>query len=183
MLFMRPYYALLVVILLVMAVATPVYGEQNNTQNQTEAKAEKETISADDDEPGEEEKKKRKSFWERQKEKDPNRGRILPIPVFITEPAIGDGLGLVLAYFHPKKTVSNKDRLASLESIGNASSEQEPPPTVTGVFGAYTSNETATAGAGHMNTFKDDHIRFTAVAAWANVNSTFYLGFYHLPGS
>jgi len=173
-LFMRPFYALLVIALLVIAVATPVFGEQDNTQNQTEAKAEKESVSADD-EPGEEEKKKRKSFWERQKEKDPNRGRILPIPVFITEPAIGDGLGLVLAYFHPKKAVSNKDRMASLESIGNASSEQEPPPTVTGIFGAYTSNDTAAAGAGHMNTFKDDHIRFTAVAAWANVNSTFYL--------
>ncbi len=175
-LFMRPFYALLTVTLLVIAVATPVFGDQDNTQIQTEteAKTETETISADD-EPGEEKKKKRKSFWERQKEKDPNRGRILPIPVFITEPAIGDGLGLVLAYFHPKKAVSNKDRLASLESIGNASSEQEPPPTVTGVFGAYTSNETAAAGAGHMNTFKDDHIRFTAVAAWANINSTFYL--------
>ncbi len=170
----RAYNTLLVVTLLAIAVATPVFGEQDNTQNKTEAKTEKETISADD-EAGKEEKKKRKSFWERQKEKDPNRGRILPIPVFITEPAIGDGLGLVLAYFHPKKEVSNKDRLASLESIGNASSEQEPPPTVTGVFGAYTSNETAAAGAGHMNTFKDDHIRFTAVAAWANVNSTFYL--------
>ena len=32
--------------------------------------------------------------------KDPNRGRILPIPIFITEPAIGDGLGLALTYFH-----------------------------------------------------------------------------------
>ena len=68
-LFMRPFYALLVIALLVIAVATPVFGEQDNTQNQTEAKAEKESVSADD-EPGEEEKKKRKSFWERQKEKD-----------------------------------------------------------------------------------------------------------------
>ena len=170
---MRPFYALLVITLLAVAVATPAYAEQNNTQNQPEEKTEKESISADEE--AGEEKKKRKSFWERQKVKDPNRGRILPVPVFITEPAIGDGLGLVLAYFHPKKAVSNKDRLASLESIGNASSEQEPPPTVTGVFGAYTSNKTAAAGAGHMNTFKDDHIRFTAVAAWANVNSTFYL--------
>jgi hypothetical protein len=170
---MRPSYALLVVTLLVLAVATPAYAEQNNSQIQPETKAEKEPISADD-EPGEKEEEKRKSFWERQKAKDPNRGRILPIPVFITEPAIGDGLGLALAYFHRKKDVSNKDRLASLDSISSVSSDQEPPPTVTGVFGAYTSNETAAAGVGHMNTFKDDHIRFTVVAAWANVNSTLY---------
>jgi len=109
------------------------------------------------------------------KYKDPNRGRILPIPVFITEPAIGDGLGLALAYFHPKKTVSDKDRLASLESISKVSYEQDPPPTVTAAFGAYTSNETAAFGAGHVNSFKDDHIRFTGAAAWANVNSTFYV--------
>ena len=72
------------------ALATPVYGEQDDTQNIVEA--EKETASTDD-----EPEEKKKSFWERQKEKDPNRGRLLPIPVFITEPAIGDGLGLVLA--------------------------------------------------------------------------------------
>jgi hypothetical protein len=165
---MRNFCALLTLILMATALATPVHGEQINTQSTAEA--EKETASAED---GSE--KKKKSFRERQKEKDPNRGRILPIPVFITEPAIGDGLGIALAYFHPKKAVSDQDRVATLETIGNAASEQEPPPTVTGVFGAYTSNDTAAAGAGHMNTFKDDHIRFTAVAAWADVNSTFYV--------
>ena len=107
--------------------------------------------------------------------KDPNRGRFLPIPIFITEPAIGDGMGLALAYFHRAKQTPEETAMASPVSIGNASREQAPPPTVSGVFGAYTSNETAAVGAGHMNTFKDDHIRFTAVAAYADVNSTFYI--------
>ena len=31
------------------------------------------------------------------KVKAPNRGRILPIPIFITEPAVGEGLGVALA--------------------------------------------------------------------------------------
>ena len=158
---------------LVITVTTPVFGEQKDIQSENGIEVEKEEISTETEE--EEKPAKRKRFWERQKEKDPNRGRFLPIPVFITEPAIGEGLGVVLAYFHPKKEVSNKDRLASLESLGGASSEQEPPPTVTGIFGAYTSNDTAAAGVGHMNTFKDDHIRFTGAAAWANVNSTFYI--------
>ena len=173
LLFMRFSHVLCLGALLAIASPSPVFGEQDNDPDISEVEVEKESTSTEGD--AEEEPEKKKSFWERQKEKDPNRGRILPIPVFITEPAIGDGLGLAIAYFHPKKGVSNKDRLASLESLGNASSDQEAPPTVTGVFGAYTSNETAAAGVGHMNSFKDDHIRFTGIAAWANVNSTFYL--------
>lgn len=108
------------------------------------------------------------------KAKDPNRGRILPIPIFITEPAIGEGLGLVLAYFHRNKQAP-ENKIASPTSIASASHEQKAPPTVTGVFGAYTSNETAAAGVGHMNSFKDDHIRFTGVIALADIKSTFYL--------
>jgi len=109
------------------------------------------------------------------KVKDPNRGRILPIPVIITEPAVGEGLGLALAYFHRSKDSLNGTSIASPDSISEASKDQAPPPTVTGVFGVYTSNETAAAGIGHMNSFRDDHIRFTGVAAFANVNSTFYI--------
>ena len=109
------------------------------------------------------------------KAKDPNRGRFLPIPIIITEPAIGEGLGLALTYFHRSKDTPNKKTVASPGSIGQASKEQTAPPTVTGVFGAYTSNETAAGGIGHMNTFRDDHIRFTGVIGVADVNSTFYV--------
>jgi len=109
------------------------------------------------------------------KTKDPNRGRFLPIPIFITEPAIGDGLGIALAYFHRAKEAPDEEAFASPGSIGHASKEQEPPPIVTGIFGAYTSNDTAAGGIGHMNSFKDDHIRFTGVVGLANVNSTFYV--------
>ncbi len=109
------------------------------------------------------------------KPKDPSRGRFLPIPIFITEPAIGEGLGLALAYFHRQKDPSGKKTLASPNSIGDISREQAPPPTVTGVFAAYTSNKTAATGVGHANTFKDDHIRFTGLVALADVKSTFYL--------
>ena len=111
----------------------------------------------------------------KKKVNDPNRGRFLPIPIVITEPAIGEGLGLALAYFHRPKDGLESKTVASPGSIGHASKEQAPPPTVTGVFGAYTSNETAAGGIGHMNTFKDDHIRFTGVVGVADINSTFYV--------
>jgi len=107
--------------------------------------------------------------------KDPNRGRFLPIPIFITEPAIGEGLGLAVAYFHPTKDSPVGAALASPASIGGISKEQAAPPTMTGVMAAYTNNDTVAAGIGHMNSFKDDHIRFTGLVALADVNSTFYL--------
>jgi hypothetical protein len=108
-------------------------------------------------------------------QEDPNRGRLLPIPIFITEPAIGEGLGLALTYFHRKKDVNERAALASLDSVAGAANEQTPPPTVTAAFGAYTSNDTAAVGVGHMNSFKDDHIRFSGMIAYANINSTFYV--------
>ena len=111
----------------------------------------------------------------KKKVKDPNRGRFLPIPIVITEPAIGEGLGLALAYFHRPKDGLDSKTVASPGSIGQASKEQAAPPTVTGVFGAYTSNKTTAGGIGHMNTFKDDHIRFTGVIGVADINSTIYI--------
>ena len=112
---------------------------------------------------------------DKKKAKDPDRGRFLPIPIFITEPAIGEGLGIALAYFHRAKDVNEKDTFASPGSIGQASREQKPPPTVTAVFAAYTSNDTKAGGIGHMNTFRDDHIRFSGAVGLADVNSTFYI--------
>jgi len=162
-----------ILILIVLAVfgQASVFADPATTAQEPEsATVEEASTTASDDgdsQVGDEKKPK--------KVKDPNRGRFLPIPIFITEPAIGEGLGLALAYFHRQKDTPAGRTVASPASIGELSKEQAPPPTVTGVFGAYTSNETAAGGIGHMNSFRDDHIRFTAVAALANVNSTFYI--------
>jgi len=157
-------------ILLILSLAVPgqVLGGEAVEENTAETV---ELLADEEAAPPEDEEKPRKP----KKAKDPNRGRFLPIPIFITEPAIGDGLGVALAYFHRTKNKPEGKTIATPGSIGEATREQAPPPTVTGVFGAYTSNETAAAGVGHMNSFKDDHIRFTGVAAWADINSTFYV--------
>jgi hypothetical protein len=165
------------VFLLILTLPLSVEGFDAETGSKdvaVETETEAEITSSDDEkEPG-----KFKAFLQARKEKaeaDPNRGRFLPIPIFITEPAIGDGLGLALAYFHRSKYAKDEKIVASPGSLNDASKEQAPPPTVTGVMAAYTSNDTKAAGAGHMNSFKDDHIRLTAFAAAADVNSTFYL--------
>jgi hypothetical protein len=166
-------YILVFLIALVMAGPLPVFGDQvTSTSPDKKGTAATENIEAATDE---EDDVSSASESKKKKTKDPDRGRILPIPIFITEPAVGEGFGLVLAYFHRVKGRPDKRLIGSPDSIADTREEQAPPPTVTGVFGAYTSNETAVAGVGHMNTFKDDRIRFTAVAAVADINSTFYL--------
>lgn len=149
-------------ILIFLAVSSPftVLSDQDPEKEQPAAE-----VTEDDSKPAKKIKKP----------KNPDRGRFLPIPIFITEPAIGEGLGLALAYFHRAKEGLNSEKVASPASIGGAAKEQAPPPTVTGIFGAYTSNKTAAAGIGHMNSFKEDHIRFTGVLALADIKSTFYV--------
>ena len=76
------------------------------------------------------------------------RYRLLPIPIFITESAIGEGLGVALALFHPVKQGKAFDTpVATPESIHEMSDSREAPPVVTALAGAYTSNDTWFAGA------------------------------------
>ena len=170
-LMIRSGSALLLLCVILSTSATLGWADESGTQpgNGTDAIISTDDTEADQSDDPDSEKKKPK------KEKDPNRGRILPIPIFITEPAVGDGLGLALAYFHRKKGNSKQKTVASPSTISGLSEEQAAPPTITGVMGAYTSNKTAVGAIGHMNTFRDDHIRLTVLAAYTDVNSTFYL--------
>ncbi len=83
--------------LLTLAATSPVFGNQLPTQIVEDSKPAEGATETGLDAPATQEGAKPK------KHEDPNRGRILPIPVFITEPAVGEGLGLVLAYFHRVK--------------------------------------------------------------------------------
>ena len=69
---------------------------------------------------------------------------LLPVPILITEPAIGYGGGLALVYFHDK--------------IGAKKGE---PPSISVAFGAATENGTWFAGGGHLGIWADDTIRYT----------------------
>ena len=110
-----------------------------------------------------------------EKEKDPNRGRFLAIPLFITEPAIGQGLGAGLIYFHREKPETPS--VVSAQELGKtADNPNKPPPTATGIFGMYTNNDTAAVGIGHARTFKDDRYRLIGALASARINATYYLG-------
>jgi len=105
-----------------------------------------------------------------------NGYRLLPIPIIISEPAIGKGLGVALALFHPVKEGKTDDtRLASLSSMSDYSTPRKAPPVVTGVAGAYTSSKSWFGGIGHSNNWKNDSIRYAGAVAAAKVNSQVYV--------
>lgn len=106
---------------------------------------------------------------------DFNRGRFLPIPVFITEPALGEGLGVALAYFHRVRENPKKLTLSSADSLLLTKEHKVPPPTISGVFAGATNNETKVVGFGHINSFREDRIRYTGVVVAADVNTKIYL--------
>ncbi len=101
-----------------------------------------------------------------------NKG-FLPVPILITEPAVGTGLGLAGVFFHESEEDKEK-RKQALE--GGESNAGIPliPPSVSVLFGAYTENDTWLAGGAHLGVWKQDHIRYVGALARASVNLTFY---------
>lgn len=108
-----------------------------------------------------------------EEEKDPNRGRILALPFVVTEPAIGEGLGAGLIYFHRKPEVE-QPRVTSATNLQRTGRRGKPPPTATGLFGMYTNNETYAYGVGHSGSTPTDKYRYMGAAAVMNVNATYY---------
>ena len=105
---------------------------------------------------------------------DDSGGRFLVLPIFITEPAIGEGLGASLIYFHGSDD-EDRPKLTTGREISRTSEKPKPPPTATGIFGFYTNSDTAAAGIGHSDSFADDRWRLVTAAAEARVNSQVYL--------
>ena len=87
----------------------------------------------------------------------------LPVPIIITEPAVGFGLGLAAAYFHTPKDLDPEEH------------SHQGPPSISVVLGAKTDNGTWFYGGAHMGVWKDDHIRYLGALAKVNVNMTFYV--------
>lgn len=84
----------------------------------------------------------------------------MPIPVIVTEPAVGYGGGLNLMFLH--------DSLAS-------SAKRKSPPSISGVVGAGTENGTLIGGAYHLGFWKEDTIRSMSAIGAIDLNMNFYL--------
>lgn len=93
------------------------------------------------------------------------RKGFLPIPILITEPAVGYGGGVGLTFFR--------------QSIGEAAERAKEtghvtPPDVFGVAAFGTENGSKGAGAGGMFSFDDDLWRYRGGVARIDVNLDFY---------
>lgn len=106
----------------------------------------------------------------------PSKLRMLPVPIFITEPAVGRGLGASLMLFHPRQAERTPLAEVGVPDAGlEVSDGQRQPPNVTAVFGAYTDADTWLAGAAHSASWRADRYRSLSAVMWTNVNATVYL--------
>ena len=96
-----------------------------------------------------------------------------PVPIIITEPAVGYGLGAALVFLHDPLA----GRVPEGETFDPQSKDTEGrliPPSVSALFGAYTENDTWMAGGAHLGIWKNDNIRYTGALATGHINIKFY---------
>jgi len=93
-----------------------------------------------------------------------SRGGFLPVPIVVTEPAVGAGLGVAPVFFH--------GGLAGKPAPGHP--ERMLPPSISAAAAVYTANGTWLAGGGHFGSWKQDTIRYTGLAGLVNLNIDFY---------
>lgn len=88
----------------------------------------------------------------------------LPIPTFITEPAVGPGLGVVGLFFHgnDKKTKKPVKEGTTL------------PQSISIVGALATKNGTKGGAVGHVTFWDEDRIRYQGIVGYASVNLDFY---------
>jgi hypothetical protein len=86
----------------------------------------------------------------------------LPVPIIITEPAVGFGGGLAAVFFHG--------------AVGGEKNAQgrKMPPSISGVAAAATDNGSKLGGVFHFGSWKEDNIRYTGILGAASMNLTFY---------
>ncbi len=96
----------------------------------------------------------------------------LPVPIIITDPAVGGGLGLTGLFFHEDDAELNA-RQEAMRSSDNASIHLIPP-NVSFIAAAATGNQSYMGAAGHLGFFKQGNIRYLGFAGAADINLDFY---------
>ena len=84
----------------------------------------------------------------------------MPMPVIVTEPAVGYGAGLNVMFLHD-----------SLDS----SMKRKSPPSLSGIVGLGTENGTLVGAGYHLGFWKEDTIRTVTAVGALNLNMNFYL--------
>ena len=82
----------------------------------------------------------------------------MPVPIIITEPALGYGGGIAALFLKPQKKKY----------------DVPVPPNISGVIGLATSNKTWMAALFHFHVWGPDKIRYLGVVAKPNINIKYY---------
>lgn len=98
----------------------------------------------------------------------------LPVPIIVTEPAVGYGGGAALLFFHAKKDVQNIDKIEEELKENKKKHKASLPPSISGLVGLGTENSTWAAGGFHFGSWKKDKIRYTGGIVYPSVNLAFY---------
>jgi hypothetical protein len=106
------------------------------------------------------------SGWSEKEEQ--TEGGFLPVPIIISEPALG-GLGLGAALVHMRE----KGPYKNAETISDKKAKQRPP-RVSGIAGAYTLNDSWIVGGGHQDNWLNDSLRYSGGLGYTSVNLDFY---------
>jgi hypothetical protein len=90
----------------------------------------------------------------------------LPVPIFITEPAVDNGLGVAGVFFHQPTADQMKPGLDGRFIL----------PNVSAVVVAVTGNDSMIVGGGHFRNWGKDHYRYNVFGGYANINLDWYGG-------
>jgi hypothetical protein len=90
----------------------------------------------------------------------------LPVPIVITEPAVGSGGGAALLYF--------RDSLADARERSQARGERMSTPDIGGLAAFKTANGSQGVAAGYFGTLQGDRFRYLAGVAKAELNLDLY---------
>ncbi|WP_052879630.1 BamA/TamA family outer membrane protein [Vibrio coralliirubri] len=96
----------------------------------------------------------------------------LPVPVLITEPAVGYGGGLVGVFMHETDEQKQQRKQAALNAIDGGA--QLVPGAITVLGAAGTENGSWFAFVGHRHTWLNDTIRYTGGVGAGQMNLSIY---------
>jgi len=96
-----------------------------------------------------------------------DRHGFLPVPIIITDPAVGYGGGVALTFFHRPKG-------SPITRTGPDGKPQMIAPNIVGAMAMKTENGSQAYGAGGMLHFREDTWRYKGGVAKADMNLDFY---------
>ncbi|WLI87227.1 BamA/TamA family outer membrane protein [Vibrio parahaemolyticus] len=101
-----------------------------------------------------------------------NAHGFLPIPILITEPAVGYGGGVAGLFLHETEEEKNKRKQAALEAIDGGAQLVPAAMTVAGALG--TENGSWFVFGGHRHSWLNDRVRYIGVGGFGVANLDLY---------